>query len=71
MMIQSKRRSLLEAVINVMVGLFINWVSWFLIIIPIFKIYPSSSDIILISIIFTIISIARSYIIRRIFNKIK
>jgi len=70
-MIQSKRRSLLEAVINVMVGLFINWVSWFLIIIPIFKIYPSSSDIILISIIFTIISIARSYMIRRIFNKIK
>jgi len=71
MMIQSKRRSLLEAVINVMVGLFINWASWFLIIIPIFKIYPSSSDIILISIIFTIISISRSYIIRRIFNKIK
>jgi len=70
-MTQSKRRSLLEAVINVMVGLFINWASWFLIIIPIFKIYPSSYDIVLISIIFTIISIARSYMIRRIFNKIK
>jgi len=67
---QTKKHSLIESIINVIEGLLLSWIAWHLIISPIFKIYPSNQDIFVISMIFTIISIARSYIIRRLFNKI-
>jgi len=67
---QSKRKSLLESITNTISGLLLSWLTWHLIISPIFNIYPKDTDIILISIIFTILSIVRSYLIRRIFNKI-
>lgn len=66
---QTKKHSLIESITNVFSGLLISWLAWHLIISPIFKIYPNNTDIVLISIIFTILSIIRSYFIRRIFNK--
>lgn len=66
---QTKKHSLIESITNVFSGLLISWLAWHLIISPIFDIYPNNTDIILISVIFTILSIIRSYIIRRLFNK--
>lgn len=65
---QTKKHSLIESITNVLSGLLISWLAWHLIISPIFKIYPNNTDIVLISVIFTILSIIRSYFIRRIFN---
>lgn len=67
---QSKKQSLIESVSNVSSGLILSWITWRLIITPIFKIYPSNSDIFIISLIFTIISIIRSYVLRRLFNNL-
>lgn len=67
---QTKKHSLIESITNVFSGLLISWLAWHLIISPIFKIYPNNTDIVLISIIFTILSIIRSYFIRRVFNKL-
>jgi cytochrome c biogenesis protein CcdA len=66
---QSKKKSFIESVANVVAGLLLSWLIWQIVIIPIFKIYPSNQEIIIISIIFTILSILRSYVIRRIFNE--
>ena len=66
---QSKKHSFIESISNVISGLLLSWLAWHLIISPIFNIYPSNQDIFIISVIFTVISIARSYVIRRIFNK--
>jgi hypothetical protein len=66
---QSKKKSFIESVTNVIVGLFLSWLTWQIVIIPIFKIYPNNQQIIIISVIFTILSILRSYVIRRIFNE--
>jgi len=66
---QSKKKSFIESVTNVIVGLFLSWLTWKIVIIPIFKIYPNNQQIIIISIIFTILSILRLYVIRRIFNE--
>lgn len=69
---QTRRNSLIEAIFNTFLGLVVSWMTWKIIITPIFKIYPSNKEIILISAIFTIISIIRSYLVRRLFNlKIK
>jgi len=66
---QSKKKSLIESIANVIAGLLLNWLTWHLFIIPIFKIYPSNQEIIIICVIFTILSIIRSYFIRRMFNE--
>jgi hypothetical protein len=65
---QTKKHSLVESITNVFSGLLISWLAWHLIISPIFKIYPDNRDIVLISIIFTVLSVVRSYFIRRAFN---
>jgi hypothetical protein len=67
---QSKKFSLLEAFGNVAVGYFISFLSQILIF-PIFGIHTSIKNNILIGLCFTVISIARSYFLRRVFNKIK
>jgi hypothetical protein len=67
---QSKKFSLFESLMNVAIGYFISLLSQILIF-PIFGIKASIKDNILIGLCFTVISIARSYCLRRIFNKIK
>ena len=64
---QSKKQSLIESLtsttIGIIIGILLN-----LTILPIFGYPVSVSDSLWISIIFTIVSIIRSYIIRRWFN---
>jgi len=64
---QSRRHSLLEAVINTASGFIISLVvTEFLF--PVFDLHPSFAANFSITTIFTIISVIRSYICRRIFN---
>ncbi len=65
---QTKQNSFIESLINVAIGYGVAIVSQ-LIIFPIFNINITLSENFLIGLWFTIISIIRSYIIRRWFNK--
>jgi hypothetical protein len=65
---QSKRYSFIESIINVIIGYSVSLISQ-LIIFPWFDIHIPLSSNIKIGIWFTIISIIRSYCIRRVFNK--
>jgi len=67
---QSKKYSLLESVSNVCIGYFVALMSQ-IIIFPFFDIDIHIKDNILIGLWFTIISICRSYILRRFFNGIR
>ena len=66
---QLKRHSLLESVVNVAVGYGVALLSQ-IIIFPVFGIKVSLRDNVLIGVFFTIISIVRSYLLRRLFNKL-
>jgi hypothetical protein len=69
-MSQSKKHSLIESITSTLIGLAINTTAQHLIF-PLYGIYISWGQNLSIAMIFTVISIARSYIIRRYFNKIK
>lgn len=66
---QTKLQSLIESFINILIGYITAICSQFLIF-PLFDIYIGLQDNLLIGLYFTIISLIRSYIIRRYFNKI-
>lgn len=66
-MTQSKLGSLIEALINVVIGFTINFVAN-LCIFPLFGMHISLSNNFLMGLIYTVISIVRSYVIRRWFN---
>jgi len=65
---QTKLQSLYESFINIFIGYIVALVSQ-LLVFPLFDINVSFADNLLIGLYFTIISLARSYIIRRYFNK--
>ena len=64
---QSKLQSLIESLTNILIGYLTALLSQVLIF-PIFDIYVSFQDNLLIGLYFTIISLIRSYLIRRYFN---
>lgn len=66
---QHKKYSLLESIVNVVVGYFIALLTQILLF-PLLGIAVSLKQNIMIGVVFTIISIARSYLLRRIFNKL-
>jgi len=66
-MSQTKTGSFIEAWINVAIGFSINYVAN-LLIFPLFNMHISLSDNLLMGGIYTVISVARSYAIRRWFN---
>jgi len=66
--LQSRKRSALEAVANVAIG-FLVAVAANLIVLPAFGYLVTVADSFGIGIIFTAVSLARSYIVRRLFNK--
>ena len=66
---QSKRASLLEACTNVAIGYFVALASQ-LLIFPLYGIHVSLSANIAIGVWFTLISIARSYVLRRFYNRL-
>lgn len=65
---QTKLGSLIEAIVNVAIGLGINFTAN-LIVLPWFGFALTPTDAFGIGLVFTAISIARSYFIRRYFNK--
>ena len=64
---QSKKQSLIETLTSVGIGWFISFIANMLVL-PLFGYNINLTDGVLISIIFTIISIVRGYLIRRFFN---
>ena len=64
---QSKLESFKEAINNIIIG-YITAIISQLIIFPLFGIYVSIQDNLLIGLYFTIISLIRSYLIRRYYN---
>ena len=64
---QSKRESMIETLTNVGIGWFISFIANMLVL-PLFGYNINLTDGVLISIIFTIISIVRGYVVRRWFN---
>jgi len=64
---QTRLSSFIEAVVNVLIGF---WVAFFsnLLVLPLFGLHITFADNFAIGGIYTVISIARSYIIRRWFN---
>lgn len=67
-MSQSKRASLAEAMINTCVGFFVA-LGTQMIVFPLFGVNFSLHQNLSITVIFTGVSIARSYLLRRIFNR--
>ena len=65
---QSKLQSLIESLTNILIGYLTALLSQVLIF-PLFNIYVSLQDNLLIGLYFTIISLLRSYLVRRYFNK--
>lgn len=64
---QTKLESLAEVLINIAIGWVIGLLTQ-LLIFPVYNIHVSFSDQFWISVVFTVVSIIRSYIIRRWFN---
>lgn len=68
---QSKKHSIYESISNLIVGFIISMLSLYLIF-PILNIESSTQQNFIITVYFTVISLIRSYVIRRFFNnKIK
>ena len=67
---QSKKHSLIESLTNVAIGYFVALASQ-LLIFPLMGYNVPVSDNIIIGLCFTVISIIRSYILRRFFNGVK
>ncbi len=65
---QSKRRSALEAVANVLVGYVIAVLTQ-IVVFPLFGMHVPLSDNLLIGLLFTVVSLVRSYALRRVFNR--
>ena len=66
---QSRRHSALESVLNILIGIGVAY-SVQLIVFPWFGIFISHTEHIGISLIFTLVSFVRSYLVRRLFNKL-
>jgi hypothetical protein len=64
---QTKKGSLIEAGINILIGFCINYIAN-LLILPLFGFHVSLSDNFLIGLLYTGVSVARSYAVRRWFD---
>lgn len=67
---QSRRMSLIEAATNVVVGYGVAVLAQ-IAVFPLFGIHASLPDNLLIGLVFTVVSLARSYALRRVFNAIR
>lgn len=69
-MTQTRTGSLVESLANIAVGFGINWAANMLVL-PLFGFHVTGSQAFGIGVIFTVISLVRSYILRRWFNGLK
>ncbi len=65
---QTRKQSFTESLVNILIGYFTALFSQMLVF-PLFNIYISIYDNLLIGFYFTVISLVRSYLVRRYFNK--
>lgn len=65
---QSRMSSLVEQILNVGSGFIISLIVWIYLIIPIFSIQTQFGDNLMITGMFTVISVIRGYCFRRLFN---
>ena len=65
---QTRIMSFIESASNTAIGLTINTLAN-LIVLPMFGLHPTTGDAVGLAAIFTVISIVRSYALRRMFNK--
>lgn len=68
-MAQSRRGSAIEAVANVLIGYWVA-VGAQMLIFPLFGVRLPVGDNMLIAVLFTVVSLARSYLLRRLFNRL-
>ena len=66
--VQSKRHSFMEAVLNVLIGYWIA-IATQMAVFPLFGIHIPLEQDLLIGLIFTVVSLVRSYALRRLFNR--
>lgn len=67
---QTQAQSLIESVLNIGSGFFISLAVWSWVVVPLFDLSVSHVENLQITCIFTVVSVARSYVWRRIFNRI-
>lgn len=67
-MSQSRTDSFMEAVVNIAIGLVISTVANHFVLPAVLNVHMTLGQNVVISVIFTVISLARSYTIRRLFN---
>lgn len=67
---QSRKHSAFEAVANVAIG-YVVAITAQMLIFPLFGIYIAASEHLAIGALFTVVSLGRSYVLRRLFNRIK
>lgn len=65
---QSKLVSFIESILNVFTGFFISWAMWVFVVAPLYGLDTNMGTALGITGIFTVTSLARSYLIRRFFN---
>lgn len=65
---QSRRGSLIEVGLNIAIGFWINFFAN-LVILPLFGFHVTVTDNLLIGVLYTLVSVIRSYVIRRWFDK--
>lgn len=69
-MVQTKKRSLIESLINTALGFGLSYFSWKFIVAPLIEQgYIEYDDSLIITVFFTVLSIGRNYIIRRLHTK--
>lgn len=69
-MSQSRKHSAIEAIANVVIGYLVAIAAQMLIF-PLFGIYIPASQHLAIGLLFTAVSLARSYLLRRLFNRLQ
>jgi len=67
---QSRTRSLIEQLLNIGSGFFISLMVWEFIVKPVWEIQTNFAENLSITALFTVVSIARSYAWRRLFNRL-
>ena len=67
---QSRAMSLLESIANVVVGYGVA-VGAQIVVFPLFGLHASVSDNLMIGVVFTGVSLVRSYVLRRVFNALR
>jgi hypothetical protein len=69
-MTQTRTGSAVETATNLVVGQLINFTAN-MTVLPLFGLHPTPADAVGMGLIFTVISVARSYTLRRVFNRIR